>query len=434
MSETIKPYRPVTQYSREGSEIFNPYDFDPRSRKEPLIGLDGGVLLPGNIIEEEGDTELGRYIQHITMPTGDLYAVTHVEDPAKATIDGMKLHRAPVGTYLTSRALPYYEVSLSRAQPETKVARRARLFDHLNRDIVLVSQWREVMDSMDTYPPLLRQKLLAAVSQNLVNDLIAVEYARRVGGIFEGGFAEQTQELGDRIFAASTDYYKILLDNNNGLTTFNDEHTLRRLFIDAEQLVWDTTKTTPHDVDDMKSYREADATYLTLAAAQTFKNEMAQKAEQGRPAPDVLVPLLGAYDLGLALASLGYDGKIVTPIVSYQRLHGAEKIKARHPVDIRRQLPDGFNAQNYAVFEDSFATGGSMTRIIELMRQEPSAIRIMYFFPHKAEAIRKAYEERFGHIDFNIYYTYQSSLRKGPQGKKYNFPRHVTEKWGGLLQ
>ncbi len=418
----------VGEFFKPRSEItVNPNAIVERGNPEPVVGLDGGILVPTHVLGGEGNSPLGKFLQRRTIPTGSsIIGMMH-------DLNGKNhMQRAPEGIWHTSRSAEYYDVNFNPDIEIPKADRRKKLMYHLEHDAELLHNWGLVVSSLgpdsSEYETDTKWRVLTAVFQNFSNDLIGLDYAYRVAANRDPSCREQSQTISKKVFRAVKTYYETLLHPDTARPDASDFEILERAPALLRQI---SRGPTEEWIDDIRTQRETDATYTTLAAAKTFHEEFGPEKFPDNKQPAVIVPLLGAYDLGPALKAVGYKGEIVyiTPVLKLL-LMGSRRGRPKResiPQDIVNELPRNLRSRNTVLFDDSLGSGTTCMDILKKLRQGhvyPMAIRTVYI-NDKWQPGPEDFTKLYGGI-YSAYF--ESSFRQG-KDKTHMFSRGVTQRW-----
>lgn len=416
-----QPFRPTS------SESISPYSLVENYPLEyPGVGIDGGIIIPAKLLSREVGTPLGDYLSQrfMTVPDSEIYAVTH------NTQGHIRVHRAQDENLATSRGLSYYDMNYGFDRQATKAERKERLRRNLEQDATILREWGNVQESLNKYDQETRWRLTAGILQNITTDLIGLDYYGRIAASFDPDLETPSANISREIFEAVTAYYQFLLHPKEGINmdhmsfAKNAHHIFNSL----------SSSQVPDHIDDIRTAREADTTYLTLAGARTFLNEF------GVDGTSVIIPLLGAYDMGPALRAIGYQGEIhyVLPAqksFSEPNVDGTLRRKTTLNTNVTAPLPSHLKENPVILLDDSLGTGMSALRLMERLRNEagiyPFAIRTLYMNDEEGPDWRKEFVEVYGSI-FRSYFRlplrrkWKSAVDTGGQPM---IARAMTDRW-----
>ncbi len=420
MSIDTRPFHPLADH------VVNPYDlFEPHSyRDEPLIGLDGGIILPKKTIEQVRQPALKEYLSRRLGPTGKVYAVTHVNGQGD---DELSLHMAKNGEMLTSRGPDYFRPNV-RFNDMPKEARAGYLYDNLEMDRLLAEQWSEAVESLQSdVSPEDAFRVIAAVLQNITADLIGVDYAANIAQLTAPKGMPADGTFSEAVFNTATDYYRSLM--SNGITPIIQEQLLEGVTEEARRILVKAVRETPLGVNNIRTRRETDCTYLTLAAAKTFINEFG-------PDVSVIVPRLGGYDLGPALRALGFNGNImyITPNIKTSELAfvNDQDLLKRHssePTDIFNQLGHSGYEDEFIIFDDSLGSGSTLRSILSAIvpGAQVNAIRTMFQNTQREDG--KCVAEALGDKGISVASYFELPFKPSGNQKQFLVPSRFSELW-----
>ncbi|MCR4326628.1 MAG: hypothetical protein NUV52_03160, partial [Candidatus Roizmanbacteria bacterium] len=255
MSIDTRPFHPLADH------VVNPYElFEPHShRDKPLVGLDGGILLPRKTVERVEQPALRNYLSRRLAPTGKVYAVTHKDEQGE---DELCLHMAKNGEMLTSRGPDYFRPNV-RFNDMPKEARAGYLYENLELDRMLAEQWEEAIDSLSELPPEESSRVIAAVLQNITTDLIGADYAANIAQLTAPQGMLANNAFSEAVFNTATEYYRSLM--SGGIAPTIQQQLLEGVTEDARRTLVRAVRETPLGVNNIRTRRETDCTYLTLA-------------------------------------------------------------------------------------------------------------------------------------------------------------------------
>ncbi len=409
---TARPVRPEMKNWREFFE-------------DPPIGLDGGILLPIGLLQSVQGSIVGDYLNERTIPTGRHYAVTHDADDYGIP----HIHsNGKTPSFYTSRGYPYYNANI-KFNVDDKDVRRKALQHNLEQDAHLMERWSEVRKETDMYEGEDRWRLMNSLFQNIANDLIGLDYALSIARMAQPDLAGFAREYSREIFKTATLYYKNLLGHD---LSYAEEYNILERVRNAPQVIREIEWASPDFVDDIRTRRETDATFLTLSAAATFAGEF------GDDKRTVVLPKLGSYDLGPALAALGYEGTLHY-ILPSQKTIGTEKIGLEtfsRQAGIQRDFEvfireHGAENGPVVVFDDSLASGSTLMHVIEACKRSGlavDAIRTMFANSHPERLMSRAkFDELYGPVTDTYYET--PLVRKQTPEKQFLHPRVMSARW-----
>lgn len=400
--------------TREWADIFS----------APPIGVDGGILLRQNMVVDN-KTMVNSYLIRRTIPTGRIYAVTHHGTNYREK----KLHLTHGGSqWLSSRGVPYYDANI-RFNNGEKEERRRILEHNLEEDSVIVQNWSRIRSELDTLPTEDRWRAYVAVLQNITNDLVGVDYALSIAKAYDPQLRQSALDYLDKIFNVAVLYYRKLLGHE---IPVDEESKIMSFIAETPRMLAELKGITPQQIDDVRTRRETDSTFLTLAAAMSFMLEF--KGVN----PNVILPKLGSYDLGPALKALGYQGGIHYLIPShkfteltYERGESFFRQQGTHiEMGLDRYPRD--NCDGAVIFDDSLTSGNTLDRVVSgcvANGIKIVAVRTMFANsqPENGSAEdRKRYELKYGQMT-NSYFETPILRRNKHGGNQFLFQRVMSE-------
>ncbi len=416
-----------------GVDVFNSKDrLRTQNDPIPIIGLDGGVLIHSQLVDSIGYEGLQTYLKARTSPTGALYAVT-------AGDEGAIVHKAPQGTYLTSRGYPYYGANI-RFNNEPRDVRKELFLQNLGQNASLAQEWEETLGALSYLNPSDQYRIGLALLQNLNTDVIGAEYGISIAEAFSK-FPHDLAFWTNISHEIGTAYYRLLREGE-GIPHMPEE--VREALQVLPQEYAGITAAIPQHIDEVRTRREADLyPHVTLAAAEQFH------AEFGSEAPTVVLPRLGSFDLGPALRAIGYEGTIchVTTSIKQGALHDSGETAPRQEsrvIHLNGQLDTAGIPydEGVVIFDDSITSGKTMKGICDDIKdggREVSAVRTLFHDPSSPEGQEVLSELREAGITGESYYklplamkTFARTHSDGYQ--QFLTPRAVSERWFKLAQ
>lgn len=364
--------------------------------KRLLQGPDGGVLIPADIVFREiaKGSLLGDYLFSRTMaiiPT----TLEVVDNPF--TLSTITLEDA--NTYRTSiDKEAYYDAN--HTKDITLEQRHNRFITNVYESNSLLQNWDTVVQDIKEYNEETQTNIYAVLLRNLSNDFIGLSYGAKVSAL-ERDIKGQADILTTFARLIGTANYRTLITNTAPQNSLDEIHQYFNAH-EAEMNVMALAKnlTTWNETGNyelIRTRRETDTGLFTVAAALAFFTEF------GDSQPDVLIPMLGALDLGYALEALGYPPEKIhafLPVLK-EKTAGGRRPKYQPLEKDILALKD----KPCVIFEDTIGDGDHMLDLLIRLRAAGiniEAIRFMFLGVQKNGDWANL--EALPHTDVGYYY------------------------------
>lgn len=378
--DVAKPHT-YAPYNRLLPHVVSPLEVIPSELRNQTTGfeilMDGSVGIPKKVVETlvEQHMRLGNFlINRVTSPSSSLIAtapITKIDQPHIS--DGITILSSP-DYYSTRQKESYYGLNHAGPNSQSKEVRKAQLGGQIQETVELLENWTEVEASIRQFDYKEQWQLMAGLFHIMTNELIGIDYYLDVLALkqpTDHALQEHSRIVSSAVFKATTLYYQLLANPLRALQPID----ISPLLTISNSLFLFGTLQDATNIDTVRTRREADLTYLTLAAAITFQKEFGYRI----PPPKVLIPKLGGYDLGAALRAIGYTGEIVYIINTTKNLqdNGMRDDEFQEiPLNIIETLRDS----DVVIFDDTVGKAKHLQIIVGQLAAHqifPIAVRTM---------------------------------------------------------
>lgn len=422
MQAKTEAYRPRHDKTIDPYEVVKKEHFT-----YPPTGLDDGILIPSTVLDKEQRRPLGKYLQQRTLPTEIPNAAEHDENGV--------VHLKHDNGWVTSRGETYYAANYSFDETIPKNHRRRRLVTNLEQDADLLRNWGTVVEIIspsnkskkgNEYDAETKWRIVNGVFQNFSNDLIGLEYAFRIAAAHDPALQDKARSIAKEVFESVTAYYTHILTPPSEV---RPDASAFAILERAVNLMREIRGRTPDHIDDIRTHRETDTPRLALTGAQSFNAEFGIDETIDKKQPNVIIPILGAYDLGPALRAVGYTGRIMYVTPRYKLLTSAKSTgmprRDNVELDIAQDISKNLQHSPTVLFDDSTGSGHTLMRImreLDFAKVYPMAVRTLFINDK-----HKPGPDQFLKLYGDIYAAYFGS----PLSKRQSsvFSRCVWKEW-----
>lgn len=427
---TINPYA-LPKHLAERGYFGSTHPFSPRIESAeqidaenifsyPPIALDGGILLSEDIIDAIPEqSALGAYLESRTkeIPVSRIATYHNNGDLKFMHAEGRRWH--------TSRGEPYYMSNVT-FNPKRPYQRALLLHKNLDQDFELANHWDEITDDIRHFDIESQWRLFATILQHITNDIMPLAYGKTIANaLYE--CTDHRMVVHD-MHTIATSYYKSLLGQ---FPDEEDESTIFSFLSQREETMDEIMTILPPTIDWVRTRRETDMTYLTLAGAESFRADTGNDTNT-----NIIIPLLGGFDLGPALSAVGETRPITYILPTYKESEMVRQNGYFTPRQKSVRLPiqagDLCSEDRAILFDDTIGKGETIRDTIQALEKcgiQVDTIRTLFrnhWHPEELDEFSAEYGDRF-----DSYFAFPSLRNPPKESGQFILPRYISARWYG---